>query len=67
MGVQSGVDEGGFFDGEDFLAGDAVGVGGEEFLEDESGDIDTTMWVSGEGEGKGEGDGGTYSNMLRVL
>ena len=51
MGVQSGVDEGGFFVGEDFLAGDAVGVGGEEFLEDESGDIDTRMGVSGEGKG----------------
>ena len=65
MGVQSGVDEGGFFVGEDFLAGDAVRVGGEEFLEDESGDIDTRMGVSG--EGKGGGDGETYSNMLRVL
>lgn len=47
MGVEGGVDEGGFFVGEGFLAGDAIGISCEEFFEDESGDVDTEWGVSG--------------------
>lgn len=44
VGVESGVDEGGLVVGDGFLTVDAVGVGGDELLEDLSGDVDAMWW-----------------------
>lgn len=40
MSVKGGVDYGGFFVGDGFLAIDAIGVGGKKFLEDLTGNVD---------------------------